>query len=103
MKIEDLFDLKAVGRIALSPDATRVVFELKRADTKENKNFVQLMQVDVATGRVRPFTAAGKHSDTVPRWSADGSQLAFISTRDKTAALWIMPMDGGEARRITDR
>ena len=100
--LEDLFELRAVGRVALEPNGRRVVFELKRADAGENKNFTQLMVVDVQSGALRPLTAAGKHSDSLPRWSPDGRFIAFISSREKSAALYVLPMDGGEATRLTD-
>ncbi|GMU83899.1 MAG: acyl-peptide hydrolase [Planctomycetota bacterium] len=100
MKLDDLFKLRAVGKPALAPDAKRIVFELKRFDLAENKNFTQLMAVDVATRETRPLTS-GNRSDTCPAWSPDGRQLAFISDRDKGACLFVMPMDGGEARRLT--
>ncbi len=102
MRIEDLFGLRAVGAVAMAPDGRRVVFELKRSVPDENKNYVQLMLADVETRAVRPLTAEGKFNDLLPGFSPSGDRLAFISTRDKTAALWILPMSGGEPRRLTD-
>jgi dipeptidyl aminopeptidase/acylaminoacyl peptidase len=102
MQLDDLFRTKAVGRSAISPDGRQVVFELKRFDLNENKNFVQLMIAEVATRSVRPLTA-GNHSDTMPRWSPDGARLAFLSDREKTTCLYVMEMTGGEPRRVTDR
>ena len=102
MQLEDLFRLKAVGRVALSPDGAQVAFEVKRFDLAENRNFVQLMLADVATGAVRPLTR-GRHGDTRPAWSPDGRRLAFLSDREKPAGLWVMSMSGGEPLRLTDR
>ena len=50
--------------------------------------------------------------ETDPLWSPDGERLAFISSRPDTTAdedddddgshqIWILPADGGEARKIT--
>ncbi len=102
LKLEDLFALKAVGRVALAPDRARIAYELKRFDAAANKNFQQIMLLDVHSGQTRPLTQ-GKHIDSLPRWSADGEYLAFISDREKVAALYVMPMSGGEPRRLTDR
>ncbi len=102
IKPDDLFKLRAVGRVAISPDGRLLAFELKRFDLRENKNFVQIMLADVETGDVRALTE-GKHCDSRPRWSPDGRLLAFLSDRDKGTSLWILPMAGGEPRRITDR
>jgi dipeptidyl aminopeptidase/acylaminoacyl peptidase len=102
MQLEDLFRIKAVGRVAMSPDGARVVFELKRFDLRENKNFTQLMLAEVATGKVRALTH-GRHSDTRPAWSPDGRRLAFLSNRESPTGLYVMPMSGGDAVRVTDR
>lgn len=102
MKLDDLLKLRAVGKVALSPDASQVVYELKRHDAGENKNFVQLMLVDVKTRQTRPLTE-GNHCDTLPQWSPDGGRLAFLSDRKKATCIYVLPMAGGEARRISDR
>jgi Tol biopolymer transport system component len=36
-----------------------------------------------------------------PRWSPDGSQIAFISRRDGESDLWTIPSEGGEAKKVT--
>ena len=51
------------------------------------------------------FTADGDHRDHHPRWSPDGTMLAFCSDRATrgTDALMVMPADGGEARTLVAR
>jgi len=42
-------------------------------------------------------------SDAQPRWSPDGSQLAFVSKRDgDRRQLYVIPVAGGEATRLTE-
>jgi len=54
-------------------------------------------------GKVAPFTS-GPKNDTSPRWSPDGSKVAFLSERneDKTQ-IFLISLDGGEARQLTFR
>jgi dipeptidyl aminopeptidase/acylaminoacyl peptidase len=98
---DDLFKMKAVGKVAISPCGGQAVYELKRFDLEENKNFVNLVLSDLNAGTCRDLTQ-GDHNDTQPAWSPDGRHLAFISSRDKVACLYVLPMTGGEARRVTD-
>ena len=39
MKLNDLFAMKAVGKVAISADGNRVAFELKRFDLEQNKAY----------------------------------------------------------------
>ncbi|MCH7870313.1 MAG: S9 family peptidase, partial [Planctomycetes bacterium] len=105
LALDDLFKMKAVGRVAISPDGQRIVFELTRFDLKKNKNFTQLMLVEAERGPARPARPLtdGEQSDSRPKWSPDGSRLAFISNREKASCLYVLPMDGGEPKRITTR
>ena len=46
---------------------------------------------------------AGKKSDSTPRWSPDGSRLAFTSNRDGDhKQLYVLPLEGGEPTCLTD-
>ena len=48
----------------------------------------------------RPFTAGP--ADTSPRWSPDGSRIAFSRKVGDHLQLAVIPTDGGEARLLTD-
>jgi dipeptidyl aminopeptidase/acylaminoacyl peptidase len=46
---------------------------------------------------------SGEKQDLAPRWSPDGSSLAFLSNRERKAKqLYVISTSGGEARRLTD-
>ena len=98
---EQALDRRAVGELAAAPDGTRVVFtvtEPARGTTRARAIWV----IEVATGRARQLTFSGK-SDSSPRWSPDGRSLAFLSDRDGAAQLYLLPMNGGEPQKLTDR
>lgn len=48
----------------------------------------------------RAFTAGD--DDTAPRWSPDGTHLAFLRKVENISQVAVMPIDGGEASVITD-
>src|ERR1051325_8573346 len=41
--------------------------------------------------------------DSGPRWSPDGTKIAFISNRDYLFALYVMNADGSNAQLVTDK
>src|SRR5262249_62023455 len=48
---------------------------------------------------------SGERRDSSPRWSRDGTQLAFTSNRGgekEKAQVYVLPFSGGEAVKLTD-
>ncbi len=99
--IETLYNLKNVSDPQVSPDGNSIAFVVTRYDLKAGKSNsdIYLMHADGANMRQMTFNEA---SDFHPRWSADGKSLLFVSTRKNGAQAWLLPMNGGEARQVTD-
>ena len=49
----------------------------------------------------RQLTNAAGKKDRHPRWSPDGKQILFESNRSGDNQLWVIDLDGGEARQLT--
>ena len=98
---EDVYQLKEVADPRLSPDGSRVAFVGTRADKEKDENTSSIWAVSTAGGDPVQLTQGTK--DTAPRWSADGRHLAFLRRADdKAPQIWLLPLDGGEARELTD-
>ncbi len=100
-QIEDLYRLKGVQHLTLSPDGTRLAFEVSSQDLKASKRDTQLWVLETASGAAKQLTFSGK-ADTSPLWSKDGKTLYFLSTREGGSQLWVLDASGGEARKVTD-
>lgn len=98
--IEDLYRLKDVAHLAISPDGTRLAFEVGTQDLKTSTAATHIWMADLATGTVRQLTFTGT-SNTAPRWNPDGRGLTFVSTREKGPQLWALDLTGGEPHRLT--
>lgn len=71
-----------------------------RSDLEADTDHVDLVLVDVDTGARRRLT----HLDAVnasPAFSSDGTGIAFLSSRDGAPQLYVLALDGGEARAVT--
>jgi dipeptidyl aminopeptidase/acylaminoacyl peptidase len=98
--IEDLYRLKGVQHLALSPDGSRLAFEVSSQDLKASTRSTQLWVLETASGALKQLTFSGK-ADTAPQWSKDGKRLFFLSSREGGSQLWVLDGSGGEARKVT--
>jgi len=100
---EDLYEFNLISEPQVSPDGKLAIFCLRRADKETEKVHSNLWLVPTSGRAARQFTY-GSQSDTHPRFSPDGSRIAFLSNRndEKQLQIYLMPLKGGEARPITD-
>ena len=98
---DDYIALKAVSDPQLSPDGRWVAYTVTDYSLKDNRGTARVWLAEVATGQTRRLTE-GPGSDRQPRWSPDGTTLAFVSTRQNGPQLWVLSIAGGEARRVTN-
>ncbi|MEQ1758928.1 MAG: S9 family peptidase [Vicinamibacterales bacterium] len=98
---QDLFELRLPVECDLSPDGSKIAITVTRLDREADAYRSALWVVDEKSGSARQFTA-GAGRDFAPRWSPDGTQLAFLSERpDQRPQLAVMPATGGESRLLT--
>src|SRR5512139_1186345 len=99
MSIDDLLTAVRVSDPQLSPDGRWVAFVRIETDPRSLKRNADVWLVPAdGSAPPRPLTRHEK-SDTTPRFSPDGSSIAFLSTRGGTSQVWLMSLQGGEARK----
>jgi dipeptidyl aminopeptidase/acylaminoacyl peptidase len=104
----DLTRLRLPGAPTVSPDGRSAVVALTRLDLEADDYTSQLWLVPTGGGEPRQLTHGWR--DAEPRYSPDGRWLAFTrAARDDhdggragRPQLYVLPVDGGEARRLTD-
>ncbi|HEY1348987.1 MAG TPA: S9 family peptidase [Ktedonobacteraceae bacterium] len=99
--LEDFWQLKTVADPQPSPDGTQVAYVVGSLDEAKDQARSAIWLASLANGHCHQLTS-GESQDTQPRWSPDGKQLAFVSTRHEgTPQLFLIEVAGGEARRLT--
>lgn len=117
---DDLYRLRVATDPRLSPDGRAVVVTLQTVSPGYDQYRTALWLVPTASdgGAPRQLTIGARH-DHHARFSPDGRTLAFLSDRrvlleeDPTrpsdpkdredgSQVYLLPLDGGEARRLTD-
>jgi len=99
MTPDDLTNLNIPSDPRISPDGTRVAFGVSTPDVEQDRNDSRIWLADDRGDRV----LTNGPGDKAPRWSPDGSSLAFIrKTEDSAGQVAVLPLDGGEVRVITE-
>ncbi len=97
---EASLNLRSVADLQFSPDGGRLAFVVMEP-AKGTGRLRHIWMYDAVSGVARQFTFSAK-SELAPRWSPDGKQLAFLSSRDEDQQqIFLMSMNGGEGRAIT--
>ncbi|MEO7157149.1 MAG: S9 family peptidase [Vicinamibacterales bacterium] len=98
----DALEQQVLGDPQLSPDGKQILFTIDRADWKSNRRVAHIYRIGSdGTGQVQ--LTFGDRGESGPRWSPDGRAIAFTTRRDADAnnQIYLLSIEGGEARRLT--
>ncbi len=101
LQLEDVFNLEYANQIDISNDGKQVYFVRNRMDIKTDRKFSNIWQVNTDDKQLMPVTS-GVHQDFAPVLSPSGDRLAFISTRDGSAQLYVKWLSTGALSKISN-
>src|SRR4051812_32324751 len=93
--VEDLYRIKSISDVHISPDGKAVTYVVTNSDLPRAKRESHIWLMDIDGRNVRQLTNSAK-GESAPRFSPDGKSLLFISSRDGSANLYLIPLAGGE-------
>src|SRR5213080_3352292 len=97
----DLFAFRWVASPQISPDGRQAAYVLVTVNAKHDGYETSLWLV-ATDGASPPRRLTAGPKDGGPRWSPDGTTLAFLRSKDGRQQLHLLPLAGGEARQLTD-
>jgi len=105
IELNDYAKITSVSDPQISPDGKTIVLVVSRPNLDQDRSDRELVLIDIATGAQHVLTYERKGVGS-PRWSPSGDRLAFVAAdgagKDAKPQVFILPMTGGEARKITD-
>ena len=101
LSMDDVFALEYAQDPRISPDGKRVVYIRQGLDRMSDRVRGALWTVDTDGGRHRPL-ATGFDAVSHPRWSPDGTRLAWVGRNDGETRLWMHWTDSGESAPVSD-
>jgi dipeptidyl aminopeptidase/acylaminoacyl peptidase len=96
----DIFNIEWASDPEISPDGRTIAYVRESNDIMTDKARPSIWLIDVATGQQRPLVD-GTGSYFSPRWSPDGTRLAYVAAEGGSPQLYVRWMGSGESARIT--
>lgn len=95
----DVFSLSQASDPQISPDGRHIVYVRRSGDIMTDSDRTSLWIIDTATGKQTPLVA---HSAGNPRWSPDGTRIAYVAADEgKRAQIFVHWLASGQDAAVT--
>jgi acylaminoacyl-peptidase len=97
----DIFNIELAADPQISPDGRKIIYVRQFCDIMSDRRHSNLWIIGFDGSDHRPLTT-GNYSDASPRWSPDGTRIAYISDRDGAPQIYVRWMDTGQTAKLTN-
>lgn len=101
LELIDVFDLEYISDPQISPDGQHIVYVRNFKDIMTDRNHSNLWIINFDGTNNHPLTT-GNQNDFSPRWSPDGKQLLYLSSRDGSTQLYKRWLANGAEAKLTN-
>lgn len=96
MTFEDMFTMKRISHLSVSPDGTKVLYRIRQANVDGNSYHSGIYMTDMDSGQTRRMTPEGKNAGS-PAWHPEGNAFMYTSG----GQVHLKYTDGSAPRQIT--
>jgi len=97
----DVFQLEYTDDVQISPDGNRIVYVRISHDIMTDRARRNLWIIDADGSNNRPLRSESGNFSS-PRWSPDGTRLAYVSATEGSPQLYVRWMDSGQTALLTN-
>ena len=97
---EDIFEIEYASDVQISPDATMVAYVRYSMSIMRDRREGRLWLVSTDGSNHRKLTSEDR-SESSPRWSPDGTRIAFISGSAEGSEIYVYWVETGHVARLT--
>ena len=97
---EDIFEIEYASDVQISPDATMVAYVRYSMSIMRDRREGRLWLVGTDGSSHRKLTSEDR-SESSPRWSPDGTRIAFVSGSTEGSEVYVYWVETGQIARLT--
>jgi dipeptidyl aminopeptidase/acylaminoacyl peptidase len=98
--INDLIPIRRVADPQLSPDGKWIAYTITDTDKAANRRSTRMYLMSAKGGELQQLL--NNEAASQPRWSPDGSKLAFISAKSGAPQIWTLDMATKKATQVSN-
>lgn len=97
---EEVISLRSIGSVALSANGKHIAYTVQTTDWNDNR-FDTEIWLSKNGEKAFQLTNTTKNNSSNPAFSPDGHCIAFLADRGSKSQIYVMRLEGGEARVIS--
>jgi dipeptidyl aminopeptidase/acylaminoacyl peptidase len=97
----DVFQLEYADDVQISPDGSRIVYVRVSHDIMTDRSRRNLWMINADGTNHRPLRSESKNFQS-PRWSPDGTRIAYVSALEGSPQLYVRWVDSGQTALLTN-
>lgn len=101
MTPEVLYSFGRIGDVQVSPDRSKILYQVTYVNISQNKTNTDLFIMDADGSNKKQLTRTNTRESN-PTWMPDGKKIVFLSNEGGSSQIWTINPDGGGMTKLSD-